>query len=584
MPKAIWQILAARGCRSADDIDRLTDPKLKDLAHPFTIHEMSVAVERLLRALDKNESILIYGDYDLDGSPGVALLADGLKRLGFDKLFMFQPSRLRDGYGFHSAKAKEFVAQGVSLVVTVDVGITDIDAVADLKAAGVDVIVTDHHLPKETLPEAVAILNPNKGTCTSRLQHLCGTGVAFYLILALRMELTRLGRLKENFNPKDLLDLFALATITDMVPLVFENRVLVKHGLRVLSQSERPGLKRLLQELGLYRKTLRAQDVGFRIAPKLNALTRLDAGLTALQVLTANEADSQKLVDEVLVINKRRGELQKHAKKIVDELVRDQIGAEHLFVCHHDFHPGVVSLIASDLMNRYNVPALVGAIHPDGRIVGSARAPSKKFNLQHILKAAETSLEKFGGHQLAAGFETHRDKTSMMQGLLQKYFEVQAANKKSTAVANESIDGLATSEDSSAILYDAEVELAEITPEFMSWYENLGPFGMQFEAPIFAIQNLKVVGKRLLKGEYLKYSLSDGITKIDALWFSKPKEFQEGSLVDVLIEPQWNEYLGQRTLQLLILDARMTRRVTSDVLNAPHDNKKAHQKSLEIVN
>jgi single-stranded-DNA-specific exonuclease len=566
MPKAIWQILAARGCRSMADVEKLIDPKLKDLAHPYTIDGMATAVERLLKALDNNEKILIYGDYDLDGTPGLALLADGLNRLGFKGVELFQPSRLKDGYGFHAARAGEFVEKGVSLIVTVDVGITDIETVDELKSIGVDVIITDHHLPKEKCPEAIAILNPNKGHCTSRLQHLCGAGVAFYLVLALRMELNRLGRLKKDFNPKDLLDLFALATITDMVPLVNENRVLVKHGLKALAQTERPGLRGLLQSLNLYRKSLRAQDVGFRIAPKLNALTRLDEGLTALQVLTASESEAQKLVDEVLLVNQRRSALQKQAKSIVEEWLEQQKGLDskkmtHVFVCHPEFHPGVVSLIASDLSNRFNVPALVGAIRPDGRVAGSARAPNKTFNLQTILKSAEGVLEKFGGHQLAAGFEVHHENIGELQRCLEQHFE--RAEMQSEAQA----------ESEPPVLYDADLELSDITPEFMTWFENLGPFGMQFEAPLFAIRKLKVLQRRVLKGEYLKYTLTDGVTKIDALWFSKPKEFQEGSEIDVLGEPQWNEFMGQRSLQLLLTDASMTRRVKEGMVKASHEEK-----------
>jgi single-stranded-DNA-specific exonuclease len=554
MPPAIWQVLASRGCRSTDDIDKLLHPKLKDLAHPFSLHDMQPAVDRLIKAFTDKEPILIYGDYDLDGTPGIALLLDGLSRLGFQNLYSYQPSRLKDGYGVHAARVRDFADKKIKVVLTVDVGITDVEAVDSLNADGIDVIITDHHLPKETLPKAVAIVNPNKGTCESHLQHLCGTGVAFYLILALRMEMTRRELITKDFNPKVLLDLFALATITDMVPLVRENRVLVKHGLQILAQTERPGLKRLFEELGLYRKTLRAQDIGFRVAPKLNALTRLDEGITAFQVLTASVDQARKLVDEALVINQRRSELQAKAKKIADDVALAQKNAPYIFVYSHEFHPGVVSLIANDLMNRYSVPAFVGAIHADGRMVGSARAPSKKFNLQSILGAAEAGLEKFGGHQLAAGFESHKSKAEMLNELLSVHFAAQ-----NEAPAEHGFD---------STFFDAEVSLADITPELMGWYEDLGPFGMQFEAPLFMASDLKVTSLKRLKGDYLKLGVQDGAYDFDALWFSKPKEFQSGSRIDLIFEPQWNEFQGRRTLQLLVHDARLTRRVGEGVLNA----------------
>ncbi|MEQ1664391.1 MAG: DHH family phosphoesterase, partial [Bdellovibrionales bacterium] len=231
LPDPIWQIVFGRGYDSTEKIENLVQPKLKDLAHPFSLHQMDLAVARLIQAFQNEEKILIYGDYDLDGSPGIVLLREGLIKLGFSNVEVFQPLRLKDGYGLHSHKIADFKNLGVQLIVTVDVGITDIESVDIANEMGIDVIITDHHLPKEKHPNAFAIVNPNKGNCESNLQHLCGTGVAFYLILALRMEMSQKKLLKQEFNPKELLDLFAIATITDMVPLIKENRVLVKHGL-----------------------------------------------------------------------------------------------------------------------------------------------------------------------------------------------------------------------------------------------------------------------------------------------------------------------------------------------------------------
>ena len=549
LPDKIWQIIFGRGYSTKESIEALLRPQLKSLAHPYTLDHMKEAVDRLLRALQAEEKILIYGDYDLDGTPGLALLQDGLLRLGFKRIDVFQPSRLKQGYGLHSALMEEFKRQGVQLIVTVDVGITDVEAVRVAKDLGMDVIVTDHHLPKEELPPAVAIINPNKGDCGSRLQHLCGAGVAFYLILALRMEMSRLGLLQNDFNPKELLDLFSIATITDMVPLVGENRVLVKHGLLQLADTKRPGLKRLFQELGFYGKKLSAQDVAFRIAPKLNALTRLDEGVRALDVLLANEESAPSLVSEALIINQRRVQLQEKAKRVAESLIRAKDVSSFVWIYSHEFHPGVISLVANDLMSELGVPAFVGAIY-DGRIVGSARAPSGAHNLQDALAAAKPALNRYGGHQMAAGFEVEESNQEKVGELLGEYF-ARAAEPQERGAAP-------------SYVYDAEVSLSDLDENFMNWYESLGPFGMQFEVPLLLLRGVNVQSRRKLKGKFLKYVLSDGVKTLEAPWFSGAVEFTEGSLVDVLFEPKWNEYNGRRSIQAMITDMKYQKSYTLD--------------------
>lgn len=542
MPQPIWKILSSRGYHTKESIEALLYPKLRDIAHPYSLDHMGQAVERLIRALQSEETVLLYGDYDLDGTPGLALLRHGLLGLGFKSIKLFQPSRLQDGYGLHARKMSEFKSEGVTLVVTVDLGITDLEAVYEANQLGLDVVITDHHLPKDELPPAYAIVNPNKGTCSSSLQHLCGAGVAFYLILALRMEMERLGLLKTEFNPKDLLDLLALATITDMVPLVAENRVLVKHGLHLLSQTKRPGLKRLFMELGYYNKKLTSQDVAFRIAPKLNALTRLEEGVRALDILLADESSAKKLVDEALVVNQRRIQFQEKAKRIATELVRASDKSPFLWIHSREFHPGVISLVASDLMNQFGVPVFVGAEHGEGRIVGSARAPSKIYNLQEALKSAQGVLTKFGGHQLAAGFEVSADKAGDLSSTLAGYF---SENKHLNADSDRTV------------IYDTEVRIADLDETFMGWYEGLGPFGMHFEAPLLCLEKVGVRSVRKLKGSFLRYTLEQDGRTVEAPWFNRAVEFPQGSRVDVIFEPQWNEYNGRRTIQALIQGMRL---------------------------
>jgi single-stranded-DNA-specific exonuclease len=536
MPEAIWRIVSRRGYHTKEDLENLFQPKLKDMAHPFSLDEMDQATDRLVKAFQNKEKILIYGDYDLDGTPGIALLTDGLRQLGYEHVIFYQPSRLKEGYGFHAHLIPQFKELGVSLIVTVDVGITDLLAAQAAKHAGIDLIVTDHHLPKEELPTAVAIVNPNKGTCSSHLQHLCGTGVAFYLLLALRIRLNEKKLLRDEFDPKSLLDLFALATITDMVPLVGENRSLVKHGLKSLSRTERPGLKELFVELGFYSKNLSAQDVSFRIAPKLNALTRLDEGLRALDVITADTTSARNLVQETLVINKRRGQFQDRAKKVAQEILKDKNFQNFIFIHSPEFHPGVISLLANDLMQQTGLPAFVGAELPDGRIIGSARA--RAHNLQDILGAGSEFLEKFGGHKMAAGFELELHNVEKLAEKFENHLSADGGVTSAAFVTDWT--------------FDTEITLSELNPTFMGWYENLGPFGMGFAAPKLMLRRARVAEVKKLKGSFLRYNLATPEGEIEAPWFQNPQEFAKDALVDVLFEPQWNEFQGRKKIQALV--------------------------------
>ncbi len=553
MPSAIWDVLRARGITTTEDIEKIFNPALRDLAHPFSLDQMDQAIQRLLRAHEAQEPILVYGDYDLDGTPGVTLLREGLLQLGFERVYTFQPSRMNDGYGLHARQALKFLKDGVRLVLTVDVGITDVDAVDELNRAGVDVIVTDHHLPKDRLPNALAVINPNKGDCGSGLQHLCGTGVAFYLILALRMALEKAGRMARPFDPKSLLDLFSLATISDLVPLVRENRVLVKHGLKILAKTERPGLRLLMSELGLYGRNLTAQDIGFRLAPKLNALTRLEDGITAFDILTADDENAARLVECALRVNEKRRLLQDKALRIAEDWLSKnrRSNDKSIFVYSPEFHPGVISLTANELAMRYQKPVFVGAVRENGRIVGSARAPStlgENFNLQPILHEVSSYLLRFGGHRHAAGFEVEIEKAEELAEALNGVVPKFAQASDSPAL-----------QPSGALLYDSEVKLSDLSLEFMAWHEALEPYGPGFESPAYLLRGLRVRSAKKLKNKFFRYKLSDGLQEIEAPWFDNPAEFQPGDRIDLIFEPQWNHYNGRRTLQAKILAARPSR-------------------------
>ncbi|MCO5113150.1 MAG: single-stranded-DNA-specific exonuclease RecJ [Bdellovibrionaceae bacterium] len=523
-------------------------PKLSQIKSPMSIDQMDIAVDRLTQAYENQDPILVYGDFDLDGSSGVALIFSGLKALGFKNIFYIQPKRLSEGYGFHKDIVEKYKDK-VKLIVTVDVGITGREATAYAKELGIDVIVTDHHLPEGQLPEATAILNPNKGFCRSGLKHLCGVGVGYYLVLAVWMRFKELGWMKEeDFDPKSILDLFIIGTITDLVPMVEENRVLVKHGLHVLERTKRAGLKALMYKLGLVGKRLSSQDIGFRLAPKLNALSRMDKDLLPIEVLLCqDEVSAQRMVDQVLALNNERLQLQKKAEAMAFE--RD-FESEDLFsfVYDEEFHKGVIGLVATKLSQNYNKPAFVGSVRGH-KVFGSARMPDGLgLNLVEILSFCP-SLKKFGGHQQAAGFELELSKAEDFRNELRRFFQVHKEENGDFGVLDYDTK------------YDIEISATELTPQLLNWMQKLEPYGVGFEVPVFKVTELKPVMIRVLKEAHLKMQLVSlkhkEVSPIDAIWFHHSlSEEQLDQLIDqkldIIGSLEWNEYMGKKTPQFLI--------------------------------
>lgn len=546
LPQLIWQVLFRRGYKTEASIKDLYAPSLQSLSDPYNLEGMKEAVDRLIAALTANERICLYADFDLDGTPGLALLKKGLELLGFQNMEYYQPKRLSEGYGLHIHAIEDFAQREVSLIVTVDLGITAVEAVDRARELGMDVIITDHHLPKEEVPVCSAIVNPNQEGCSSNMGYLCGAGVAFYLILALRREMKDRGLLESDFNPKILLDCFAIATITDMVPLVKENRVLVKHGLLQLEKTERPGLRALLKATDLMGRKINSQDIGYRFAPKLNALSRMERELLPIDLFVVEErAKAESYVAEALQINEERVTLQKDAERLSIDATGSDVSCGFVWVYSKSFHKGVVGLVATKMAQTYSVPAFIGSVSDDGKIVGSARLPGKSGSVLDALNAASDSLVGFGGHAPAAGFHLLADKADEFKEQLQSFF----------AENSFSEDG-----ELQEPRFEAVGTVEDLQGSFMSWYEGLGPFGMEFESPAVKIINARVKSVKWLNGGHLKISIESTQQKsrVDVLWFSPPKshavhgsQLEVGAPVEVIGEPQWNYFAGRKTLQLL---------------------------------
>jgi single-stranded-DNA-specific exonuclease len=537
-PDSVAKLLASKGI-GKNVLENFVDPNLEDLKSPLSIIDMNIAVDRLWQAYQKNENICVYADFDLDGTSGLALLKGGLKKLGYKNLFYYQPKRLQQGYGFHKESIDEMKSNNVTLVVTVDVGITANQTVDYANANGVQVIITDHHLPGDELPKAFAIVNPNRKECSSELKYLSGAGVAFYLLRALKRKFHQEGDANQaHLNLRELLDLFTIATVTDMVPLVEDNRILVKAGLKALENTQRAGLKELLKKVDLAGRPISASEVGMKLAPKLNALSRMENGLLPIDIFLSDQQNAGALVMQAFAENELRIQLQNQGEEDARKMAEAFSDKDYIAVCSESFHKGVIGLIATRLQQESFKPCFVGSVNSESVVTGSARSAS--CSLVEVLQNCSEVLNRFGGHAFAAGFEVDLKNWDRFVELLDKAMET----VKSQVPVN---------------WYDFESSLADLNQEFMMWLEKLEPFGQGFKNPVIKLTDFTVSSLRVLKEKHLKLTLESKGVSMDALYFSAGAEIinsiDKTSRIDYLIgEIQWNHFRMQKKPQLILKD------------------------------
>ncbi len=541
-PALVNKLLAARGFTSEAEVKDFLSSSLRNMKSPYSLKDMELAVSRLTTSFENDEKILVYGDFDLDGSSGIAILLDGLKALGFADVEYFQPKRLSDGYGLHAKFIEKFKEQGVDVIVTVDLGITALDAALECKRLGIDLIITDHHLPKETLPEALAVVNPNRADCTSDLTYLCGAGVGYYLLLAIKMRWAERGT-PHNWDPKEPLDLLLIAILTDMVPLKNENRALAKHGLAQFQNTKRPALQYLLKSLNMVGRPLSGQDVAIGFAPKLNALSRLEQGVLPVDLFLEKDiSKAAKLTNEALSMNESRKDLQAEAEDEAKSIHLMNQDKGFVFVYSDNFHKGVIGLVATKLTQEFQVPSFVATVVGD-KLVGSARAPNMYgLSLVDIFEQASQCLDGFGGHRAAAGFQMKLENADAFRAALSEIL-------KDPPVPVHKME------------YDVEANLKELDDVALDALDLVGPYGTDFPVPLFYVKNLVVISKTVMRGGHIRLQVQDkSENRKTVLLFSPPlhaKEIGEGQEIDLLVELQWNYYNGRKTTQLLAKDIRL---------------------------
>jgi single-stranded-DNA-specific exonuclease len=516
VPEAIAGLLVCRGIDTVEAARAYLTPTLGQLHDPYLMLGMAKAVQRLRAATAAREPVLIYGDYDVDGTVATVLLKTALERVaaamgvGADVRYHI-PHRIREGYGMQGSRIEAAAAEGVRLVVSVDTGIRAFAAAEEAKRVGLDLIVTDHHLPDgvEGVPEALAVLNPNQRGCGYPYKELCGAGVAFKLAQALMEsvaedEAARV-RLREKTLPS-FLKLLAIATIADAVPLTGENRVIASIGLRELQRPTQPGLRALMELASIdTTRGVSAMDVGFRLAPRINAAGRMDIASDVVEMLLAKDAAvARELAEKLHRLNDERRATEAEALRAIEAqldameavgmpacLVLDDAGAKA------PWHRGVIGILASRVVDRAARPALV-MTHEDGQAYGSGRSV-RGFHLLDALTAvqaegAEPLMTRFGGHAYAVGFSLPSGDVAKLRERMERY----AAARTLAEVGEDEME------------CDLEVRLGEITPAFLDAMERLGPFGNGNEEPVMISRGVRLAqAVKIVKERHLRLSMED---------------------------------------------------------------------------
>ena len=540
LPPVLCQLLVQRGYGDIDDARRFLRPRLEQLGDPYQLLGMSAAVDRLVRAIRSGETVLVHGDYDVDGMCSTALLTRALRQLGA-VVVPFIPHRLTDGYDLTDAGVQAAIVAKARVVLTADCGTSALPAIAALNAAGIDVIVSDHHLPGGPLPVCAAILNPKQPGCPSPDKDFAAVGIAFKLALAV----TRAMGASENYV-FTLLDLVALATVADLAPLRGENRVLVKYGLKLMADTRNAGLRALIRAAGLDGKPLSAGRIGYILAPRLNAVGRLGNAMRGVELLlTDDQGEANEIARELEELNQRRQSLDRttldEAMRIVDTIDLDeQYG---LIIAKQGWHAGVIGIVASRIVEQVSRPVVMVAL--DGDIgKGSGRSISA-FDLHAGLSACREHLVRFGGHRAAAGITVQ---TELVPALQDRFNTI--ARDRLTA------DDLVPEQ-----RIDLEVCQADITDELEKLLQYFEPHGLGNPTPTLALRGARIdsAPKRIGSTDGVRCAVSTDRGAIATIGWrlgERAKLLDPAIPVDLAFKLDRDDYRGADRLQLNLVDVR----------------------------
>jgi single-stranded-DNA-specific exonuclease len=576
LPLWVAEILQQRMCHWTDSsweaIDRFLSPSLRQLPDPFSLPDMDRGAERLAHALTEKQKVVIFADYDVDGTVGAAVMARFLRSFGLSPK-IYQPDRQKEGYGINREALRSFVEEGFELLIAIDCGITSVEEVKEAEANGLNVIICDHHEPKEILPPAYAVLDQKRKDNEGPIRSLSGAGVAFYLAMATRALMRDAGLFEPESEMgwsepdiKEYLDLVAVAAVADLVPLVEENRILVHFGLEKLRKRPNVGLAALFRVMGVKQEEASTFHLGFQIGPRINAAGRLGSANGALQLLlTDDEAEADRLASVLHETNAERiavqGRVLEEAIKQASQILEEAADSEAaLVVVGEDWHEGVIGIVASKLVDRFHRPALVITFATkNGRGKGSARAGSV-LDLQPALAAANAHLVAWGGHRAAAGLSIEREELASFRRVFCEAVESQV---KELTEGKLSVLPRITKVD--AVLKDEQ----DLNESSVAWLERLAPFGMANPEPTILLKGWRLTGTKVLKERHLKVKLASttvGGREWEGFWpMGVEKTSTDQGSVDVFCRPEFNFFKNRRSLEFKIKDIRESKEST-----APH--------------
>lgn len=541
-PELVQVLLKKRGITNVVDAEHFLCPDFdRDVRDPFGILNMENAVERVLRAIDVGERIAIFADYDCDGIPGAVVLNDFFKKIKYENFEVYIPHRNSEGYGLNIKAIDILASRGATLLITIDSGITDVAEVAHANAIGVDVIITDHHLPQDVLPRAYAIVNSKQAGDTYHDNMLCGAGVAWKLVSALLMRRGESWGVQKGWE-KWLLDMAGLSTIADMVPLKNENRALAQYGLMVMRKSRRPGLLALLAKMDMVQSNIVEDDIGFMIGPRINAASRMGEPMDAFRLLSADmREEADEYADKLMHLNDARKGLVASMVKEARKHLETRELREVIVIGNPLWKPGLVGLVASNLVETYSRTVFVWGRTEDGVIKGSCRSDGTVNVVEMMTSAREGVFEGVGGHEEAGGFTVTNDFIHTLEDELVKVYQAVRKEKETNELS-----------------VDATLSLSEVN--WINWkqVEKFAPFGVGNPKPVFLFENIKLTDVRYFGKEKTHLELSFENSSVKAIMFfaedEKHRQLITGDIVDLIATMEVNTFRNKRELRLKIVN------------------------------
>jgi len=541
----IAQILANRGILTEKSISEFFNPSLRNISSFKSLIDMDKAVERITQGILNNEKILVFGDYDVDGITSTTILYEFLTATGVDATY-YIPHRIEEGYGLNVHQIEHVVIPGgFDLVITIDCGSSSHDAIDQASQSGIDIIVTDHHTISDTLPGALAVVNPRRNDCPSGASYLAGVGVAFCLLIRLRQHLRDIHFWddREEPNLKNLCDLVALGTIADIVPLINENRIMTQAGLEVINTNPRPGLDALIKLSGITNAKVDAEDIAYRLSPRLNASGRMDHARLGVQLLSTKDID--EAFDLAKTLNTMNIQRQEVEQKIFHHILMyfneepEQINKHAVILGKQDWHEGVLGIVASKLVEKYFRPVILISFK-NGIGKGSGRS-IPGINLYDALCHCAQYLEGFGGHPMAAGLSIKKENMKSFKNQFEKVIETMTMNQKSFP----------------NLKIDCRLDFDMISEQMINEISMLQPFGQKNPEPVFCADNVDVSFSKIIGKIHRRLTLRQRNSKlkktVNAIWFNvEGDDLHKKYFETIAFKLRWNHWNGKKSIQAIV--------------------------------